>query len=74
MKGIKINRHIVDAEWCATVFDFDTTLGNIPMIDYVHVLDGQILSIRAYYDPCPILEGMGRAPRLPHPKNSSHHC
>lgn len=24
IKGIKINRHIVDGEWCATVFDFDT--------------------------------------------------
>jgi hypothetical protein len=61
IKGIKINRHIVDGEWCATVFDFDTTFGAIPMIDCFHVVDGQILSIRVYYDPRPILEGMSRA-------------
>ena len=61
IKGIKINRHIVDGEWCATVFDFDTTYGTVPMIDLFHVVDGQILSIRVYYDPRPILEGMSRA-------------
>lgn len=61
IKGIKINRHIVDGEWCATIFDFDTVFGTIPMIDCFHVVDGQILSIRVYYDPRPILEGMSRA-------------
>jgi len=30
IKGIHIHRHIVDGEWCATVFDFDTTYGIIP--------------------------------------------
>jgi hypothetical protein len=58
IKGIRI---IVDGEWCATVFDFDTTFGTIPMIDCFHVVDGQILSIRVYYDPRPILERMSRA-------------
>jgi hypothetical protein len=38
IKGLKIKRHIVDGEWCATVFDFDTTFGNIPMIDCFHVV------------------------------------
>src|SRR6516164_3234188 len=33
-----------------TVFGFDTTFGTIPMIDGFHVVDGQILSIRAYND------------------------
>ena len=61
IKGIKINRHIVDGEWCATTFDFDTVFGVIPMIDCFHVVDGKILSIRVYYDPRPILEGMSRA-------------
>jgi hypothetical protein len=31
------------------------------MIDCFHVVDGQIMSIRVYYDPRPILEGMNRA-------------
>lgn len=61
IKGININRHIVDGEWCATVFDFHTTFGIIPMVDCLHVRDGQIMSIRVYYDPRPILEGMSRA-------------
>jgi len=60
IKGIHINRHIVDGEWCATIFDFDTTFGSIPMVDCFHIVDGQILSIRVYYDPRPILEGMSR--------------
>ena len=45
-----------DGEWCATVFDFDTVFGIIPMIDCFHVIDGQILSIRVYYDPRPKLK------------------
>jgi hypothetical protein len=61
IKGISINRHIVDGEWCATVFDFDTVFGIIPMVDCFHVVDGQILSIRVYYDPRPILEGLSQA-------------
>lgn len=61
INGIKINRHIVDGEWCATIFDFDTVFGVIPMMDCFHVVDGKILSIRVYYDPRPILEGMSRA-------------
>jgi len=40
--------------WCATVFDFDTTFGITPMIDVLHVVNGQIKPIRVYYDPRPI--------------------
>src|SRR5215469_7712023 len=58
IKGIHINRHIVDGEWYATIFDFDTTFVSIPMVDCFHIVDGQIMSIRVYYDPRPILEGM----------------
>jgi limonene-1,2-epoxide hydrolase len=63
IKGINITRHVVDGEWCATVFDFDTTFGIIPMVGCYQVVDGQIMFIRVYYDPRPILEGMsGAAP------------
>lgn len=61
IKGININRRIADGEWCATIFDFDTTFGTIPMVDCFHVVDRQIMSIRVYTDPRPILEGMSRA-------------
>jgi hypothetical protein len=31
------------------------------MVDCLHVVDGRIMSIRVYYDPRPILEGMSMA-------------
>ena len=58
---VHVVRHIVDGEWCATVFDFHTTFGVIPIVDCFRVVDGQILSIRPYYDPRPVIEGMNRA-------------
>jgi hypothetical protein len=61
VKGIHIIRHIVDGDWCATLFDFEYTFGTFPIIDCFHVVDGQIVSIQAYYDPRPILEGFMRA-------------
>ena len=61
VKAVRILRHIVDGEWCATVFDFDTAFGVIPVMDCFRVQDGQIVSVRPYYDPRPILEGMSRS-------------
>ena len=60
IKGVDIVRHIVDGEWCATVFNFETTFGTVQLIDCFHVVDGQIISLRAYYDPRPIIDGMKR--------------
>jgi limonene-1,2-epoxide hydrolase len=53
--GIDVVRHIADGEWCAAVFNFKTTFGTIPMMDCFHVVGGQIVSIRLYYDPRPML-------------------
>jgi limonene-1,2-epoxide hydrolase len=60
INGVDVVRHIVDGEWCATVFDFDTTFGVIPIMDCFRVTDGQIVSVRPYYDPRPVIEGMNR--------------
>jgi hypothetical protein len=56
VEGVRIIRHIVDGDWCATLFDFETTLGNLPMVHCCHVVDGEIISIHAYYDPRPVLD------------------
>ena len=56
VEGVRIIRHIVDGGWCATLFDFQTTLGNLPMVHCCQVVDGQIISIRAYYDPRPVVD------------------
>ena len=61
VKGIHIVRHMVDGEWCATVFDFEYTFGTFRMVDCFRVVDGQIVLIQAYYDPRPILEGFREA-------------
>jgi hypothetical protein len=42
------------------VLKVDTIFGLIPFCEFLRIADGQIVSVRAYYDPRPILEGMGR--------------
>ena len=61
VKEIRIIRHIVDGEWCATILDFEYTFGTFRIVDCFHVVDGLIVSIDAYYDPAPILAGFQRA-------------
>jgi hypothetical protein len=61
MKGINVSRHIADGEWCATLFEMETPFGALPMIDWFHVVDGQIKSIRVFFDPRPIVDGLSKA-------------
>ena len=58
LKSIEIVRLTADDETCAAVLKIDTIFGVIPFLEYFHVADGQIVSIRVYYDPRPILQGM----------------
>lgn len=60
LNGIEVERLTADEETCAAVLKLDTVFGVVPFLEYFHVVDGQIVSIRAYYDPRPILEGMSR--------------
>ena len=61
LKSIQVVRLTADDETCAAVLKIDTVFGMIPFLEYFHVAGGKIVSIRAYYDPRPILEGMGRS-------------
>ena len=61
IKGIKVNRHIANGEWCAVLFEMETPFGTLPMVDWLHVIDGQIKSIRVYFDPRPIVDGLSKA-------------
>ena len=54
-------RLTADDDTCAAVLKIDTIFGMIPFLEYFHVADGKIVSIRVYYDPRPILEGMSRS-------------
>jgi SnoaL-like domain len=61
LKSIEVVRLTADDDTCAAVLNIDTIFGLIPMLEYFHVMDEQIASIRIYYDPRPILDGMSRA-------------
>lgn len=60
IRDVRIERHIVDGEYVATMLELDTAFGVIPVCDCFHVVDGQLKQIRPFYDPRPILEGMAR--------------
>lgn len=54
IKDIRIKQHIVEGEYVATVFDFDSTFGVIPVFDCFRISNGLLKEIRPYYDPRPI--------------------
>ena len=58
MKSIEVVHLTADDDTCAAVLNIDTIFGPIPFLEYFHVADGKIISIRAYYDPRPIVQGM----------------
>ncbi len=60
LKSIEVLHLTADDDTCAAVLKVDTSFGLIPFVEFFQIADGQIVSIRAYYDPRPILEGMSR--------------
>ena len=54
IQDIRVKQHIVEGEYVATVFDFDTTFGVIPVFDCFRVSKGKLKEIRPFYDPRPI--------------------
>jgi hypothetical protein len=60
IRGIRIQRHIVDGDWVATMFELETDFGVVPVCDCFHVVNGELKQIRPFYDPRPIVEGMAR--------------
>ena len=61
LKSIEVVHLTADDDTCAAVLKIDTSFGLIPFLEYFHVTDGKIVSIRVYYDPRSILQGMSRA-------------
>jgi hypothetical protein len=58
IKDVRVKQHIVEGEYVATLFDFDTTFGVIPIFDCFRVSGGEIKQISPYYDPRPITNSM----------------
>jgi hypothetical protein len=63
IKGCTIKQYIVEGEYVASLFDFETVFGVIPVFDRFHLNleSGQIKEIRPYYDPRPITEALAKS-------------
>ncbi len=57
MKSLTVLRLVVDGEHCVALVNIDTVFGPIPFAEHIHVENGQIVSIRGYCDPRPLLSG-----------------
>jgi hypothetical protein len=51
IKDIRIERHIVEGEYVATVFDMETIFGTDKVFDLLHVSNGQLKAIHSFYYP-----------------------
>ena len=58
MKSTEVIRLIVDGEHCVAIVNINTIFGLIPFAEHIHVANGEIVSIRGYCDPRPMLSGM----------------
>jgi hypothetical protein len=59
VKHIEVVRLVVDGEHSVALLDIETTFGTIPFAEHIHVVDGQIVSVRGYYDPRPMVGAAG---------------
>jgi hypothetical protein len=57
VKRIDVVRLIVDGEHCVAILNIDTHFGLIPFAEHFRVVNSQIVSIRGYCDPRPLLGG-----------------
>jgi hypothetical protein len=57
MKSIDVIRLVIDGEHCVAIVNIDTVFGPIPFPEHIHLANGQIMSIRGYCDPRPMLNG-----------------
>lgn len=55
VRGVRVHSHIVEGEYVATRFDLDTPAGWIEVFDRFRMRDGQLLEIRPFYDPRPLV-------------------
>src|SRR3984957_20381603 len=51
VRGIQLKQHIVEGDYVATLFDMETVHGVDYVFDRIHIVDGQIKAIHAFYYP-----------------------
>jgi SnoaL-like domain len=55
IRRIDVLRLVIEGEHCVALLVIDTVFGPIPFAEHIHVRDGQIVAIRGYCDPRPML-------------------
>jgi glyoxylase I family protein len=55
IRDVRVLQVIADGDHVAVRFDLDTIHGVIPAFDFFHVVNGQIIEARPYYDPRPLV-------------------
>jgi hypothetical protein len=56
MKSIEVVRLVIEGEHCVAILNIDTIFGCIPFAEHIQVANGEIMAIRGYYDPRPMLD------------------
>jgi hypothetical protein len=51
VKGIKLKQHIVEGDYVATLFEMETVNGVDHVFDRIHIIEGEIKGIHAFYYP-----------------------
>jgi len=57
VKSIEVLRLVVDGEHCVALLNIDTIFGLVPFAEHIQVSGGQIVAVRGYCDPRPMLGG-----------------
>jgi predicted ester cyclase len=51
VKSIQVKQHIVEGDYVATIFDMETVNGVDHVFDRIHIVDGKIKGVHAFYHP-----------------------
>lgn len=51
VKSIHVKQHIVEGDYVATVLDMETVNGVDHVFDRIHIVDGEIKGVHAFYCP-----------------------
>ena len=65
VKHIEVTRLVVEGEHCVALMNIDTLFGPIAFAEYIQVVQGQIVYVRGYYDPRPIVNAQSPPSSLP---------
>lgn len=55
VKHIEVLRLVVDGEHCVALLHFDTVFGPVPFAEHIHVVNSEIVFVRGYCDPRPMV-------------------